>query len=349
MEAPSSKLQPQQHSLLSCFCCPPLERALDLVWARAPKQGWGSSTLRGVCCGKKSRAESPAAVWHSLSHSFNEEVLLQVLGALPAANLARLASASRDFAPTGNILLALMQLLGLPCGTTLRTAHVLEATPLNFVWHFSGCDVASGNDGWCTNFPVAMTLVAPNLSRPLSNRSVVDSSCSRSTSIHGEQQFYELPASGCFRWELEILQLNGLLAVGVGDGAMQDNAFLGAESGGSWVGWGWELKPPGRLEPVGHDITSGGSNQGLPLLKPGNGREIRLLLHLDCTQLLLELHVQLQDHPGKPRSWHYIGSTTPPVRRGHVIERDSLWGLRPVASTNVGAEIRMTQPTFPRR
>jgi len=324
------------------------------VWLLTPKQGLGSRLFPSACCSKGS-IEEPPAVWHTLSQSFNEAVLLQVLGALSATSLAKLASASRDFAPTGNALTAVIQLLGLPSGTTLRAAHVLEASPLNFIWHFSGGAVASGNDGWCTNFPVAMTLVEPKFrsqfSSSICNRSDIDSTsnCSRSTNSHSERAFNELPASGCLRWELEILQLDGLLAVGVCDGMMLDNAFLGDESGGSWVGWGWELKPPGRLEPVGRDITSRRSIQGLSLLKPGHGRQIRLLLHLDCARLLLELHVQLQDSPEEPWSWHYVGSTVPLVRRGRVIERASLWGLRPVVSTNIGAEVRMTQPPFTTR
>jgi len=107
---------------------------------------------------------------------------------------------------------------------------VLEASPLNVIWHFSGGAVASGNDGWCTNFLAAMTPVEPKL------RSQFSSSICHSSDSHGEQAFDELPSSGCLRWELEISQLDGWLANGVCDGMMLDNAFLGDESRGSWVG-----------------------------------------------------------------------------------------------------------------
>lgn len=239
-----------------------------------------------------------------------DDALQRVLMAASAVTLARLASASRSFAPH---LGDLLQARGLPEGTPLWAVQAVEASVLDFEW--GGTDrTASGDDGWRTDF-------GPTGLQP-----------------------------GCrYIWELELLRYEGLFGLGVAEGEMQDNAFVGSSSKGAGTSsWGWELCPrTGRLEAVAACFspqeTGALTYLSMPLLRPGLGRRVVLGLHLDrCLErprLQLFARIWEDQAPAECWSWHLLDTLILPGQGDASRE-----ALRPAVSVNIGATIRILSP-----
>ena len=133
---------------------------------------------------------------------------------------------------------------GLAKALSLHACHALDAPLLNFVWGTGR--LASGDDGW-------ETLLGSVL--------LDDCDCYR------------------WRWMLEVIKLDGLIAVGV--------AAVGAS-----LGWGWELTRK-SVEAVGPGSLSS-------VQAPPSGRAV-LLLHLAPFQERLQLELHLFERKETPR------------------------------------------------
>ncbi|CAE8638967.1 unnamed protein product [Polarella glacialis] len=260
--------------------------------------------------------------------ALQEDVILKVLELLPASALARLRALGGGSLQARPVHLAALvsrhPALGsslLASSAGLRAVHVREAELLSFAWCGAGGRLASGEDGWSTDLGSAVV---------------------------GRRWPEPAPVSGRRRWMLELLRLDGLLAVGLADGRLQNNAFLGSDSNFRWLAFGWELGPRGFFEAVsstppvrsGRDLAVAKHTLAL-----SPGRRVVLVLHLICDGpvLVLELHAQLQEpsFPGEWR-WQCLGS--------QCFDRPSHWDsdlscealdLRPAVSTDIGAAVRV--------
>ena len=189
----------------------------------------------------------------------------------------------------------------------LRACHILDAELLNFVWlgYLSG-RLASGEDGWDTLLASARI------------------------------------GSGRIRWMLEVLQLKGMLLVGVADEALQTNSLLGSSKCPSW---GWEISRKG-VEPI--------SGSGAPWsisLDPESQRLVLLLhfyrfgdLHRLELSLLRQGRLTTSDDSSDPHwEWLLLGHHDLPV--GTLVQQ-----LRPAVSVDVGAAVRvLCSELFPAR
>lgn len=138
-------------------------------------------------------------------------------------------------------------------------------------------------------------------------------------------------------WAFEICKLEGLLSIGVADRRMKDNAFLGAQSGGQWDAWGWELTKNGLLQSVSARTTVA---QHIPLpadVRPSKERRIVLLLHLDCQHARLELFLRVPGSSLAASTCELIDS----VALTSLVDPPK--ALRPVVCVNIGAAIRISQ------
>ncbi|CAE8694973.1 unnamed protein product, partial [Polarella glacialis] len=193
--------------------------------------------------------------------ALQEDVILKVLELLPASALARLRALGGGSLQARPVHLAALvsrhPALGsslLASSAGLRAVHVREAELLSFAWCGAGGRLASGEDGWSTDLGSAVV---------------------------GRRWPEPAPVSGRRRWMLELLRLDGLLAVGLADGRLQNNAFLGSDSNFRWLAFGWELGPRGFFEAVsstppvrsGRDLAVAKHTLAL-----SPGREDRLLI-----------------------------------------------------------------------
>jgi len=268
-----------------------------------------------------------------------EEALWLIFAVLPAGLLGRLASSSQAFGP---LLRRFLQVQN--HGWPLYVLHTLQASEVAFP-HCADGNV-SGEDGWLSELGDCFA---------------------QSADIAG----------GRYCWQLELLRHDGLLAVGIADRWMPENAFLGSESN-QWFAWGWELRPGAAPEAVGnyrnvrdvrpHPVPEMLAGQQMDInLRPSPERRVVLCLHMDCARGVLELHVRTSARPGWPWRWRLIGSIVleepleEALRRapkdsateesGELQERRSHKDsetlnsldttLRPVISVDIGAAVRL--------
>lgn len=247
--------------------------------------------------------------------TIHEETLLRVFGIVPADALGKLAAAGRHFGPNGLLYGKIGKARGLTFGESLRFAHVLEAQTLSFGWTANGWNALSmsctsgeeslltGDDGWCTEFG-----------------NVYATACR------------------CY-WGVEVLKLDGLLAIGVVNHRFPTNCFVGSPMSGEWS-YGWELRPRGAEKLVA--VSSGGPVCLLEAertdvdLRPSGGRRVALIFHLSFERALFELYARTQDAPARPWRWTLLSS----MRLGG--ERPPAEGqVRPAASVDIGAAVRV--------
>lgn len=234
------------------------------------------------------------------------------LSLLPAASLAQLVATSRGLSLNGVIMQGVLRLKGVPPSFKLRGAHVLEATRADFSWCSKDGRDVSGDDGWMTDFGKPSGLLGAEVG-----------------GIAGR--------GGCRqRWSLEILQLSGLLVVGVADERMKDNTTIGSPSFGRWSCWGWELRPDGveAVAAEGMVEVLEGPAEAKTDLRPAEGRTVLLHLHV-APGRRLELHAQIQERHGWPWRWRRLGS----LRCASPSTSDPR--LVPAVSVNIGASVKL--------
>ncbi|CAJ1428392.1 unnamed protein product [Effrenium voratum] len=171
----------------------------------------------------------------------------------------------------------------------LRACHALEAPLLAFAW-LGTSRVASGEDGWETL---------------LGSMEVARS-----------------------KWLLEVLSLQGMLAVGVADQRLKSNALLGASSSRSW---GWELTRKG-IEAVASSAVPGAARMAPYSLEPSEGTRIILVLELSSKEGSERLDLSVLRLGLGGGSWEPLGR--------HIFRREEL-KLRPAVSVDVGAAVRV--------
>ncbi|CAJ1355317.1 unnamed protein product [Effrenium voratum] len=175
----------------------------------------------------------------------------------------------------------------------LRACHALEAPLLAFAW-LGTSRVASGEDGWETL---------------LGSMEVARS-----------------------KWLLEVLSLQGMLAVGVADQRLKSNALLGASSSRSW---GWELTRKG-IEAVASSAVPGAARMAPYSLEPSEGTRIILVLELSSKEGSERLDLSVLRLGLGGGCWEPLGR--------HIFRREEAFHklkLRPAVSVDVGAAVRV--------
>lgn len=194
-------------------------------------------------------------------------------------------------------------------GCTAKAFHAQGSiAELAFVWT-CGHDVATGDDGWCTEFGITSAVT----------------SC-----------------TSHLWWALELLTLDGLLVLGVADRSMKDNVFCGSPSRGLWKSWGWELTKHGHLLSVDSCAQESQLNTLAPLgmdLKPRAGRRIVLILHLDMKCATLQLYARITEPFAPASRTSFLDSMM--LTGSHVPVEAAT--LRPVASMNIGAAVQVVR------
>lgn len=190
----------------------------------------------------------------------------------------------------------------------LRACHFLDAELLSFAWVGASC-LASGEDGWDT-------LLGSVQIREIRGKTVqADRGVRRSLS---QTSVFERPV----RWMLEVIQLKGMLLVGVADETLKTNSLLGTSKCPSW---GWEVSRKG-VEPIN------GSSPLLPLSLDPEQHRLVLLLHFDHKRGIPRLELSLLRFDGR-WEWHFLGS--------HDLSVSHRVKLRPAVSVDVGAAVRV--------